>query len=62
MGSLESKLYIANCEPVVKISKKRKRIDAIKKGEQEVTEIDDIIHNSSYRESNSAFLTEFGGL
>ena len=42
--------------------KKRKRIDAIKGGKQEVTEIDDIIHNSSYRQSDSAFLTEFGGL
>ena len=35
--------------------KKRKRIDAIKGGKQEVTEIDDIIHNSSYRQSDSAF-------
>ena len=24
-------------------------------------QIDDIIHNSSYRQSDSAFLTEFGG-
>ena len=31
-----------------------------KGGKQEVTEIDDIIHNS-YRQTDSAFLTEFGG-
>ena len=33
-----------------------------KGGKQEVTEIDDIIHNSSYRQSDSAFLTELGEL
>ena len=39
-------------------SKKRKSIDAIKRGETR-GQIDDIIHNSSYCQSNSAFLTEF---
>ena len=40
--------------------KKRKRIDAIKRGGTR-GQIDDIIHNSSYRRSDSAFLTEFRG-
>ena len=34
--------------------KKRKRINAIKRGETR-GQIDDIIHNSSYRQSDSAF-------
>ena len=46
---------------IKKFFKKRKRIDAIKMGETR-GQIDDIIHNLSYRQSNSAFLTEFGGL
>ena len=52
-----------NIEQVIKkfLKKRRKRIDTIKRGATR-GQIDDIIHNSSYRQSNSAFLTEFGGL
>ena len=40
----------------IKISKKRGRgLMPLKGGKQEVTDIDDIIHNSSYRQSDSAF-------
>ena len=52
-----------NSTSIIKISKKRGRgLMPYKGGKQEVTEIDDIIHNSSYCQSDSAFLTEFGGL
>ena len=36
-------------------------IDAIKMGGKQGGQIDDIIHNLLYRQSNSAFLTNFGG-
>ena len=48
------------CTSNFKISeKRRKRVDTIKRGETR-GQIDDIIHNSSFRQSDSAFLTEFG--